>query len=55
MKFRELSPLAQTIAIGDYLKGWLETHDSNDITCEEIAKILTDNDDNFTVFGTFIN
>jgi hypothetical protein len=55
MKFKELNPLAQTIAIGDYLKGWLETHESDTITPEEIYEILSENDDNYTQFGTFIN
>lgn len=55
MKYTELSPLAKTIAIGDYLKGWLETHDNDLISYNEIDEILTENNDNYTQFGTFIN
>jgi len=55
MKFKDLSPLGQTIAIGDYLKGWLETHENDSLSIAEVAEILIENNDNFTVFGAFIN
>lgn len=53
--FIELSKLAQVRAVYDYLKGWAETHDENDLSFYEAYDILIDNiDDAYSKDGILL-
>jgi hypothetical protein len=54
-KFTELSPEAQNVAIDEYLSGWYETHDENDLTYSEAKVVLALNiEEDYLEDGTFV-
>jgi hypothetical protein len=46
-RFSELSHSSQIKAVYDYIIGWEETHDENDIFFNEIYDILLDNNEEY--------
>lgn len=53
--FLELSNLAQIKAVYDYVKGWAETHDEDDLSFHDAYDILVDNvEDAYSKDGTLL-
>ena len=45
MKFSELSPNAQNVAIKDYITGWKETHPDETLSEREARSLCLDSED----------
>lgn len=54
MTYNELSKKAQNKAQKDYLNGWLDTHENDRISLNDIHTILLDNNDLYDEKGNFI-
>jgi hypothetical protein len=46
-KFHELGSISQNCAIEDYLTGWHETHEENDLSHSEVREILLDDHETY--------
>mgnify|MGYP000120634356 CR=1 FL=1 len=55
MKFKELSDKAKLYAVCDYLKGWRETHNHDDLSIDNVKDILFENNESiYDVNGNYI-
>lgn len=54
LSFKKLSAIARDKAIRDYLKGWEETHNIEDMSYLEAFDILLDSEeDRYTIDGSY--
>jgi hypothetical protein len=55
MKFNKLSKIAKHKAVTDYIAGWLETHEDDQLDYEDVADLLLATDDcEYDKEGNFI-